>query len=52
MLGLILFTLYVNDLDDGTDGLVAKFADEMKTGRGAGSFKEAERLQKDLDRLG
>jgi len=40
-------------LEDGTEGLVATFADHTKIGqRGTGSVEEVERLQNELDRLG
>ncbi|XP_072107366.1 uncharacterized protein [Mobula birostris] len=51
VLGPLFFTLYINDLDYGIDGFVAKFADDTKIGGGAGSAEETESLQRDLDRL-
>eukprot|EP00061_Rhincodon_typus_P002071 g16539.t1 len=33
-------------------GILAKFADDTKPGRGTGSTEDAGRLQKDLDKLG
>ena len=48
----ILFTIYINDLEEGTEGIVAKFADDTKICRGTGSIEEAGGPQKDLDRLG
>ena len=27
------FAIYINDLDEGTKGMVAKFADDLKIGR-------------------
>ena len=52
VLGPQLFTIYINDLEGGTEGTVAKFADDTKICRGTGSVEEAGGLQKDLDRLG
>ena len=52
VLGLQLFTIYINDLEEGTEGTAAKFADDTKICRGTGSIEEARGLQKDLDRLG
>ena len=52
VLGPQLFSLYINDLDDGIGGILAKFADDTKIGGGAGSIEEVGRLQKDLDSLG
>ena len=52
VLGPQLFSLYINDLDEGTEGILAQFADGTKIARGAGSIEEVGRLQKNLDRLG
>ena len=52
VLGPQLFTIYINDLEEGTEGTVAKFADDTKIWRGTGYIEEAGGLQKDLDRLG
>ncbi|XP_051873382.1 RNA-directed DNA polymerase from mobile element jockey isoform X2 [Pristis pectinata] len=52
VLGPLLFTLYINDLDDGINGCVAKFADDTKISGGVGSIEEIERMQRDLDSLG
>lgn len=41
MLGPLLFMLYTNDLEDGIDGSVAKFAEDTKIGGGVGSVEEA-----------
>eukprot|EP00061_Rhincodon_typus_P011569 g36681.t1 len=38
--------------DEGTEGIVAKLADDAKVGRGADSVEEVGELQKELDRLG
>eukprot|EP00061_Rhincodon_typus_P004626 g23033.t1 len=38
--------------DEGTEDILAKFADDTKIGRRTGSIEEPGRLQKDLDRLG
>eukprot|EP00061_Rhincodon_typus_P002028 g16407.t1 len=51
VLGLQLFTLYINDQDEGTEGILAKCVDDTKIDRATGSIEEAGRLQKDLDRL-
>ena len=40
MLGPQLFTIYINDLEEGTEGTVAKFADDTKIYRGTGSIEK------------
>ena len=40
VLGPQLFTIYINDLEEGTEGTVAKFADNTKICRGTGSIEE------------
>ena len=52
VLGPQLFTIYINDLEEGTKRTVAMFADGAKICTGTGSFEEAWGLQKDLDKLG
>jgi len=37
-----IFTIYVNDSEEGTEGTVAKFADDTKICRGTDSIDEAE----------
>jgi len=46
VLGPQLFSLYINELDDETEGILAKFADDTKIGGGAGSIEEVWRLRK------
>eukprot|EP00061_Rhincodon_typus_P005455 g24986.t1 len=44
--------VFCTEADEGTEGILAKFADNTKIGRGTGSIEATEKLQKDLDRLG
>ena len=46
-----LFTIYINDLGEGTEGMVAKFADDTKIGRKVNCEVDIRRLQRDIDRL-
>jgi ribonucleases P/MRP protein subunit RPP40 len=51
VLGPILFTIYINDLDDDLKSKILKFADDTKlTGR-AGSKDQVENIKYDLRRL-
>ena len=46
-MGLLLFILYVNGLNDRIHGFVAKTAYDKKLGGGAATVEEAGILQKD-----
>lgn len=48
----LINTLYINHLDKGIEGFVARFADDTKIGEDAGNVGEAMSLQKDLLSLG
>ena len=52
VLGPQRFTIYINDLEEGTESTVAEFADETKICRGTVSIEETGGLQKNVDRLG
>ena len=51
VLGPILFLLYVNDIDDGLNCKVSKFADDTKIACKVTTTREKETLQSDLDQL-
>ena len=48
VLGLVLFNLFINDLETGISSEVAKFADDTKLFRVAKTRRDCEELQKDL----
>ncbi|KAF7237517.1 RNA-directed DNA polymerase from mobile element jockey [Varanus komodoensis] len=52
VLGPILFNLFINDMEEGVNSLLIKFADDTKTGAVATTEEQVLQIQKDLDRLG
>ena len=51
VLGLILFLIYINDLDDSITSNVLKFVDDTKLFRKVNTDGDKQHLQNDLDRL-
>jgi len=51
VLGLLLFLIYINDLDDDIASKVLKFADDTKLFRKIKQNGDYEHLQDDLDKL-
>ena len=49
VLGPLLFTIYINDLDTGITSNVSKFADDTKIGRQIGIVCDVEVLQGELN---
>lgn len=52
VLGPQLFTIYINDLEEGTKCNISKFADDTKMGGKVGDEEDRKSLQKDIDKLG
>ena len=51
VLGLILFNIFINDLDEGIERLLIKFADDTKLGGVANTQEDRVKIQQELNTL-
>jgi ribonucleases P/MRP protein subunit RPP40 len=51
VLGPLLFLVYIDDLEEGLEGFLTKFADDSKLGHVADSEVDCKGMQRDLDKV-
>ena len=51
VLGPVLFDIFINDLDEGVQGVLVKITDDTKLGRIANTLEDRNKIQNDIDRI-
>jgi ribonuclease P/MRP protein subunit RPP40 len=51
VLGPLLFSIYINDIDNGTASRILKFADDTKLYSQVGTPEDIAKLRNDLEKL-
>ena len=51
VLGLVLFNIFINDMDEGVQGMLVRSADDTKLGGIGSTLEDRNKIQSYLDRM-